>query len=102
LLMGIFAWNNGSALFRLLQFDRDGRVRPLLDLAQEAVKRDDGATAVQSAKEALNSARSVEMKEEAQRILLQGLILGADIEQAKKEADRLQAVCGVVACPGRF
>jgi hypothetical protein len=97
LLMALFAWNNGSALFQLLQYDRDGRVRPLLDQAQYAVKSDDGATAVQFAKEALNSARSVEMKEEAQRILLQGLILGADIEQAKKEADRLQAVYGHAA-----
>ena len=96
-LMALFAWNNGSALFQLLQYDRDGSVRPLLDQAQEAVKNDDGATAVQLAKEALNSARSVEVKEEAQRILLQGLILGGDIEQAKKEADRLQAVYGHAA-----
>lgn len=93
-LMAIFAWNNGSALFQLLQYDRDGRVRPLLDQAQDAVKNDDGAAAVQLAKEALNSARSVEAKEEAQGILLQGLILGADVEQAKKEADRLRAVYG--------
>jgi Zn-dependent protease len=96
-LMALFAWNNGSALFQLLQYDRDGSVRPLLDQAQEAVRNDDGATAVQLAKEALNSARSVEVKEEAQRILLQGLILGGDIEQAKKEADRLQAVYGHAA-----
>ena len=103
-LMALFAWNNGSALFQLLQYDRDGSVRPLLDQAQEAVKNDDGATAVQLAKEALNSARSVEVKEEAQRILLQGLILGGDIEQAKKEADRLQAVYGhaAFAIPDRF
>src|SRR5262245_8093304 len=96
-LMGLFAWNNGSALFQLLQYDRDGSVRAPLDQAQEAVKNDDGATAVQLAKEALNSARSVEVKEEAQRILLQGLILGADVEQAKKEADRLLAVYGQAA-----
>jgi Zn-dependent protease len=96
-LMALFAWNNGSALFQLLQYDRDGSVRPLLDQAQEAVRNDDGATAVQLAKEALNSARSVEVKEEAQRILLQGLILGGDIEQAKKEADRLRAVYGHAA-----
>jgi Zn-dependent protease len=96
-LMALFAWNNGSALFQLLQNDRDGSVRPLLDQAQDAVKNDDGAAAVQLAKEALNSARSVEVKEEAQRILLQGLILGGDIEQAKKEADRLQAVYGHAA-----
>jgi Zn-dependent protease len=96
-LMALFSWNNGSALFQLLQYDRDGSVRPLLDQAQEAVKNDDGATAVQLAKEALNSARSVEVKEEAQRILLQGLILGGDIEQAKKEADRLRAVYGHAA-----
>jgi Zn-dependent protease len=97
LLMGFFAWSNGSALFQLLQYERDGRVSPLLERAQEAVKNDDGATAVQLAKEALSSARSVEMKEEAQRILLQGLILGGDIEQARKEADRLQAVYGHAA-----
>jgi Zn-dependent protease len=96
-LMALFAWNNGSALFQLLQFDNDGSVRPLLDQAREAVKSDDGATAVQLAKEALSSARSKEVKEEAQRILLQGLILGGDIEQAKKEADRLVAVYGNTA-----
>ena len=96
-LMGLFAWNNGSALFQLLQYDRDGGVRELLDRAQDAVKIDDGAAAVQLAKEALNSAHSVEMKGEAQRILLQGLILGDDIEHAKKEADRLQAVYGHAA-----
>jgi Zn-dependent protease len=97
LLMALFAWNNGSALFQLLQYKRDGDLRSLLDRAREAVKNDDGATAVQLAKEALSSAHSVEMKEESQRILLQGLILGADIEQAKKEADRLQAVYGHAA-----
>lgn len=96
-LMGLFAWNNGSALFQSLQYDRDGSVRALLDRAQEAVKTDEGAAAVQLAKEALNSAHSMEVKEEAQRILLQGLILGGDIEQAKKEADRLQAVYGHAA-----
>jgi Zn-dependent protease len=96
-LMALFALNNGRALFQLFQTDRDGSVRPLLDQAREAVKSDDGATAVQLAKEALSSARSKEMKEEAQRILLQGLILGGDIEQAKKEADRLQAVYGHAA-----
>ncbi len=93
-LMALFALNNGSALFRLIQYTRDGRVRPMLDQAHEAVKNGNGATAVQLAKEALSSTRSVEAKEEAQGILLQGLILGADVEQAKKEADRLQAVYG--------
>ncbi|HEY8460674.1 MAG TPA: site-2 protease family protein [Blastocatellia bacterium] len=97
MLMAFFAWSNGAALFHLFQYERDGRVRPLLDRAQEAVNNDDGATAVQLAKEALNSARSAEMKEIAQRLLLQGLILGADIEAAKKEADRLQAVYGHAA-----
>jgi Zn-dependent protease len=96
-LMALFAMSNGSALFQLFQFNRDGRVQPTLDQAREAVKKDDGATAVKLAKEALTSARSAEVKEEAQGILLQGLVLGADIEQAKKEADRLQAVYGHTA-----
>jgi Zn-dependent protease len=97
LLMGLFSWNNASSLFQLAKAGRDVDARPLLDEAQEAVKNDNGMAAVQLAKEALNSARSDEMKEEAQRLLLQGLILGADIEQAKKEADRLQAVYGNTA-----
>jgi hypothetical protein len=97
ILMALFAMSNGSALFQLFKYNRDGRVLPMLDQAREAVKKDDGATAVQLAKEALSSARSVEVKEEAQGILLQGLVLGADIEQAKKEADRLQAVYGHTA-----
>jgi len=96
-LMVLFAWSNGSALFQMLQYNRDERVRPLLDQAQGAVKNDDGATAVRLAQDALNSARSTEVKEEAQRILLQGLILGNEIEKAKKEADRLQAVYGHAA-----
>ncbi|HKQ78993.1 MAG TPA: site-2 protease family protein [Blastocatellia bacterium] len=93
-LMALFALNNGGALFKMIQSKRDGGLRPALDQAQQAVKDNDGATAVQKAKEALSSARSLEMKEEAQRILLQGLILGNDYEQARKEADRLQAVYG--------
>ncbi len=45
----------------------------------------------------MKSAHSEEVEEEAHRILLIGLILGGDIEQAKKEADRLQAVYGHTA-----
>jgi len=96
-LMAIFALNNGRALFQLFQTDQDESVRPLLDQARDAVKNDDGATAVQLAKEAMKSAHSEEVEEEAHRILLIGLILGGDIEQAKKEADRLQAVYGHTA-----
>jgi hypothetical protein len=96
-LMALFVMSNGGALIHLIQYNRDGHVRPMLDQAREAVKKGDGATAVQLAKEALSSARSVEVKEEAQGILVHGLILGNDIEQAKKEADRLKAVYGHAA-----
>src|SRR5215813_1331249 len=96
-LMAMFALNNGSALFKLIQYNRDGHLRSTLDQALESVKNDDGATAIHLAKEALGSARSLEVKEEAQRILLQGLILENEIEQARKEADRLQAVYGHAA-----
>src|SRR5215813_278589 len=96
-LMAIFALNNGRALFQLFQTDQDESVRPLLDQARDAVKNDEGATAVQLAKEAMVSAHSEEVEEEAHRILLIGLILGGDIERAKKEADRLQAVYGHTA-----
>jgi Zn-dependent protease len=97
ILMAIFALNNGRALFQLFQTDQDESVRPLLDQARDAVKNDDGATAVKLAKEALKSAHSEEVEEEAHRIFLIGLILSGDIEQAKKEADRLQAVYGHTA-----
>jgi len=97
ILMAIFALNNGRALLQLFQTDQDVSLRPLLDQARDAVKNDDGATAVQLAKEAKKSAHSEEVEEEAQRILLIGLILSGDIERAKKEADRLQAVYGHTA-----
>jgi Zn-dependent protease len=96
-LMALFAMNNGRALLQLFQTNQDESVRPLLDQARDAVKNDDGATAVQLAKEAKKSAHSQEVEEEAQRILLIGLILVGEIEQAKKEADRLQAVYGHTA-----
>jgi|GEM_PF-933788 len=97
ILMALFAVNNGRALFQLFRTDQDESVRPLLDHARDAVKNDDGATAVQLAKEAMKSAHSEEVEEEAHRIFLIGLILDGDIEQAKKEADRLQAVYGHTA-----
>jgi Zn-dependent protease len=97
ILMALFAMNNGRALFQLFRTDQDESVRPLLDQARDAVKNDDGATAVQLAKKAMKSAHSEEVEEEAHRIFLIGLILGGDIEQAKKEADRLQAVYGHTA-----
>jgi Zn-dependent protease len=96
-LMALFALNNGRALLQLFQTDQDVSLRPLIDQARDAVKNDDGATAVQLAKEAKKSAHSEEVEEEAQRILLIGLILSGDIEHAKKEADRLQAVYGHTA-----
>src|SRR5215813_509638 len=97
ILMALFAVNNGRALFQLFRTDQDESVRPLLDHARDAVKNDDGATAVQLAKEAMKSAHSEEVEEEAHRIFLIGLILDGDIEQAKKEADRLKAVYGDTA-----
>src|SRR5262249_39918795 len=69
----------------------------LLDQARDAVKNNDGAAAVRMAQGALSSARSVEVKTEAQQIFVQGLILGNDVESAKKEADRLRAVYGHAA-----
>jgi len=96
-LMALFAFNNGSALFKMIQSNRDGGLQPTIDQAREAVKNDDGATALHLAKAALGSARSMEAKEEAQRILMQGLVLGNEIEHARKEADRLQAVYGHAA-----
>src|SRR5215475_12277030 len=46
ILMAIFAMNNGRALFQPRQYDRDEIGGSPLDLAQEAVKNDDGAKAV--------------------------------------------------------
>lgn len=97
MMMLLFVFINGAAILRSLQARRDGVVRPLLAQAWEAIKNNDGATAVRLAQTALGSARSEEAKSEAQRILTQGLILGNEIELAKKEADRLQAVYGHTA-----
>ena len=93
-LMALFAMSNGGALFKMIQSNRDRPLSPALAEAREAISNDDGATAVHLAKKILSSAKSLEVKEEAQRIITQGLILENDIEHASKEADRLQAVYG--------
>jgi Zn-dependent protease len=94
ILMGLFAWNNVSALIQTYQYKRDDRVVPLLDQARSAITNDEGPEAVRLAKEMLRSAHSKEMESESHLILVQGLILGGDIDQAKKEVDRLRAISG--------
>lgn len=97
LIMTWFAWNNVSALFQSFQYSRDEQMLPTIEQARAAVKNNDGATAVRLAKDALSSARSAAIESEAQQVLLQGLILENEIESAKKEADRLQALRGQTA-----
>ncbi len=92
ILMVLFALINGGQLFKMIQYKRDSGLIPMLEQARDAIKSSDGAGALILAKTALSSAHSLEVKEEAQRILLQALIIGNEIEQARKEADRLQAV----------
>jgi Zn-dependent protease len=94
ILMVMFAWNNGNALFQLFQYNRGDRAQPLFGQAQSAIANDDGAAAVRLAKDMSRSADSKEMESEAHRILVQGLILEGDVDQAKKEVDRLRAIYG--------
>ncbi|MCI0666113.1 MAG: M50 family metallopeptidase, partial [Acidobacteria bacterium] len=94
ILMGLFAWINGSALYQQIQSYRDRRLRSPLEQAQESFKKRDGAAVVRQAQEILQSAGSDSVKYEAQRLMVQGLILENDLEEAKKELIRLQAVYG--------
>lgn len=97
LLMGWFAFINGSALYRQFQYYRDRRLRGPLDAAQAALARREGAAVVRAAEELSPAAASAEAKREAQQLLVQGLALEGDMARAQQELSRLQAVYGVEA-----
>jgi Zn-dependent protease len=94
ILMGVFVWINLSALIQQYQAHRDRRLHSPLEQAQESFKNRDGAAVVRQAREILKSAGSDSVKCSAQELLIQGLILENNIEEAKKELIRLQAVYG--------
>jgi Zn-dependent protease len=94
ILMGVFVWINLSALIQQYQTYRDRRLHSPLEQAQESFKKRDGAAVVRQAHEILKSAGSDAVKCSAQQLLVQGLILENNLEEAKKELIRLQAVYG--------
>jgi Zn-dependent protease len=94
ILMGIFVWINLSVLIQRFQAHRDKRLHSPLEHAQESFKQRDGAAVVRQAQEILKSAGSDAVKCSAQQLLVQGLILEKNLEEAKKELIRLQAVYG--------
>jgi Zn-dependent protease len=94
ILMGVFVWINLSVLIQRFQAHRDKRLHSPLEQAQESFKQRDGAAVVRQAQEILKSAGSDAVKCSAQQLLVQGLILENNLEEAKKELIRLQAVYG--------
>jgi Zn-dependent protease len=94
ILMGVFAWVNLTALMQRYNAKRDKALDLPLEEAQHSFKNRDGSLVVRQAQEILKSAGSEEVKCAAQQLLVQGLILENNIEEAKKELMRLQAVHG--------
>jgi Zn-dependent protease len=94
ILMGLFAWINLSALIQRYQTYRDKNLQTPLDEAQESFKKRDGFTLVRQAQEILETASSDQVKCSALQLLIQGLFLENNLEEAKKELIRLQTICG--------
>jgi Zn-dependent protease len=94
ILMGVFVWINLSVLMQRFHAHRDKRLHSPLEQAQESFKQRDGAAVVRQAQEILKSAGSDAVKCSAQQLLVQGLILENNLQEAKKELIRLQAVYG--------
>jgi Zn-dependent protease len=94
ILMGIFAWINLSALMQRYNAKRDKALDLPMEEAQHSFKSRDGSQVVRQAQEILKSAGSEAVKCSAQQLLVQGLILENNSEEAKKELMRLQAVYG--------
>jgi Zn-dependent protease len=94
ILMGVFVWINLSVLMQRFHARRDKRLHSPLEQTQESFKQRDGAAVVRQAQEILKSAGSDAVKCSAQQFLVQGLILENNLEEAKKELIRLQAVYG--------
>ncbi|MBO0722249.1 MAG: site-2 protease family protein [Blastocatellia bacterium] len=94
ILMGVFAWINLNALTQRYHSYRDRRLNDPLEQARESLRKQDGFMLVRQAQEILQSAGSDDVKCAAQQLLVQGLILKNNIEEAKKELMRLQAIHG--------
>jgi len=97
ILMGVFAWVNLNALRQRYQANRDQDLTGPLEQARESFKQRDGSSLVRQARELLQTAGSAEFKCAAQQLLVQGLILENNSEEAKKELMRLQAINGPAA-----
>ncbi len=94
ILMGFFVWINLTALLRRFHTYRDRRLHPPLEQAQLSFKNRDGAAVVGQAQEILKTAGSDAVRCSAQQLLVQGLILENNLDEAKKELVRLQAIYG--------
>lgn len=94
ILMGMFVWINLTTLLQRFHTYRDRRLHPPIEQAQISLKNRDGDAVVRQAQEILKTAGSDAVKCSAQQLLVQGLILENNFDEAKKELVRLQAIYG--------
>lgn len=96
-LGGMFAYANGSHLWRMLQGRRDARLQPTLAGAREAVEAGDLDRAFRLLTEVGREAKSESVKREAARLLVFAHIREGDYERAEHDLNRYEALYGADA-----
>lgn len=93
-LGGLFAYTNGSHLWRMLQRRRDSRLQPALAAAREAVEANDFDRAYGLLTQLGREAQSESVKREAARLLVFAHTREGDYERAEHDLNRYEALYG--------
>ena len=93
-LGGLFAYTNGSHLWRVLQRRRDARLQPALAEAHAAVEAGDFDRAFRLLAGIGREAQSESVKREAARLLVFAHMREGDFERAEHDLNRYEALYG--------
>ncbi|HEU4389118.1 MAG TPA: site-2 protease family protein [Blastocatellia bacterium] len=91
---GFFAFNNVMALMEKRDDRPDSSLRPLLNQAREAARREDSETAIQIGHQVLASAKSHPDLKEAMELLVYGYLQRGELDKARGQFDQMRSLYG--------
>jgi Zn-dependent protease len=89
-----FALNNVMALMQKREDRQDSKLRPLLNQAWDAARREDGDTVVRIASQVLSSAKSHPDLKEAMELMVYGYLQLSDLDKARGQLDQMRKLYG--------
>ena len=93
-LGAFFVINNVMALMQRREYRPDASLRPLLNQAWDAARREDGETVVDIAHQVLTAAKSHPDLKEAMELLVYGYLQLSDLEKARAQFDQMRKLYG--------